>query len=373
MKAILGRKLGMSQVFKDDKLIPVTLVEAGPCVVVQINERQKGASYQIGFGEIKDKKVTKPMKGHFAKVSVKPKRYLTEFTSEEPFELGQEFKCDIFIEGDTANVTSVSKGKGYQGVVKRWGFAGGPGGHGSHFHRAPGSVGMAATPSRVHKGQKLPGQMGSNQVTVKNLEVIDVDIKNNTIYLKGAVPGSKGTLVLIKSDNKIAEPRVEEVIESQEEKSEEKPKEEVKEKEQKTEEKTGTPKEEPKAEEVETAEVKEEAKDNQVESQEEQGSKQGEKNLIVGQAEAAGIEEEEKPEEVKEQKAEVKTETLKEEEKVEEVKVEAKVEEKQAEEPNSEEKKDVKDETIKVEEAENKEKEETQDTESKQNETKEDK
>jgi large subunit ribosomal protein L3 len=285
MKAILGRKLGMTQVFKEDKLIPVTMVEAGPCVITKIETREKGVSYQMGYEDLKENKVTKPIKGYFAKVKISPKKHLVEFISDESFKVGQSFNCGIFAEGDNAKVTSVSKGKGFQGVVKRWGFAGGPAGHGSHFHRAPGSVGMAATPSRVLKGMKGPGQMGNKQVTVKNLEVIEVDLKNNRIYLKGAVPGGKGALVLIKSNNKIAEPKIEE-IENIEEKTKENQETKVKSQEEVKEE----IKKDTKVEQAPKEEVKVEEKNKQV--------KEVENAEQVGKAE-------EKVEEKEETKAEV--------------------------------------------------------------------
>lgn len=313
LKAMLGRKLGMTQVFKNDNLIPVTMLEAGPCVVTKIEPREKGVSYQIGYGDVKPQKVNKPKKGYFNKIKVDYKKHLIEFVSEESFEIGQSFTCDIFAEGDKANVTAVSKGKGFQGVVKRWGFAGGPGGHGSHFHRAPGSVGMAATPSRVLKGRKLPGQMGSKQITVKNLEVIDIDYKNNRIYLKGAVPGGKGTLVLIKSEDKIAEPRIEEV-------------EEVKKVEKVEEEKTQPETKEAKTEVVE--EIKEEVKEEE-KTEEQKEEKEEKKAEVVEEAEEKAEVKEEtenskqsevnsQPEEKTEEKAEDKKEEAQAEEKKEE-------------------------------------------------------
>lgn len=197
----------MTQVFTNDRLIPVTVVEVGPCVVTQIKSKEKDgyASVQIGYGEIKDKHLNKPMKGHFAKNKAKPSRYLAEYRLEDQKqapENGSVIACDVFEAGEITDVSAVSKGKGFQGVMKRWGFGGGPGGHGSHFHRTPGSIGMAATPSRVFKGMKMAGHMGSDKVTVKNLEIIKVDPSQNVILLKGAVPGGKGSLVLLEATGK---------------------------------------------------------------------------------------------------------------------------------------------------------------------------
>lgn len=244
MKALLGRKLGMTQLFADDALVPVTVIEAGPCYVTQVKTEEKEGygAVQIGYAELKPKHVTKPLKGHFDKAKTKPSRYLAEYRldkEEQAPEVGSSMACDIFAAGELADVTSVSKGKGFQGVMKRWGFAGGPGGHGSHFHRTPGSIGMAATPSRVFKGMKMAGRMGGDTVTVKNLEVIKVDVDQNVILVKGAVPGGKGALVLIKATGKVVQPTKLTQVGSEKEgkrkekNKEEKPKEtEVKEKEQ---------------------------------------------------------------------------------------------------------------------------------------------
>jgi len=204
MKTILGRKLGMTQVWsEDDNLIPVTVIEAGPCVVTQIKtEARDGYSaVQLGFGAIKESKVNKPMAGHFAKAKVEPKRHLEEVRLDEAptLKLGAEVNVDIFADTKAVHVTGTSKGKGFQGVIKRHGFKGGPGGHGSHFHRAPGSIGMCATPARVLKGVKLPGHMGVDTVTVRNLEVVKIDSEQNLLLVKGAVPGGKGALLTIRS------------------------------------------------------------------------------------------------------------------------------------------------------------------------------
>jgi len=201
-KTILGKKIGMSQVWSDDdRLIPVTVIEAGPCVVSQLKTAKRDGyeAIQLAFGDIKPSKVNRPMKGHFAKAKCEPKRYIAEarLAEGETFKLGQEIKVDIFEPGVRIDVIGTSKGKGFAGVMKRHNHHGGPGGHGSHFHRAPGSIGMCASPSRVLRGTKLPGHMGSETVTVKNLEVIKVDPEQNLLVVKGAVPGGKGGLLFI--------------------------------------------------------------------------------------------------------------------------------------------------------------------------------
>jgi large subunit ribosomal protein L3 len=203
-KAILGRKLGMTQVWGDgDRLLPVTVIEAGPCVVSQLKtvKRDGYSAVQLAYGDIKPRKVNKPMTGHFAKAKVDPKRYVAEARTDEgdAFKVGQEIRADIFEAGNIVHVTGTSKGKGFQGVMKRHNFKGGPGGHGSHFHRAPGSIGQCATPSRVFKGLKLPGHMGDETVTVRNLEVVRVDAEQNLLLLKGPVPGGKGSLLMIRA------------------------------------------------------------------------------------------------------------------------------------------------------------------------------
>ncbi len=200
MKFILGQKLGMSQVFKDDKVLPVTLVKAGPCKVVQIKTKEKEGygGVQIGFGE--KKKLTKPLKGHIKKLKTNF-RWLKEFRVEDvkKFNVGDEISVSSFKEGDKVKVGGFSKGKGFQGVVKRWGFKGSQASHGTkHTLRAPGSIG-SAFPEKVFKGMKMAGRMGARRITVFWLEVIKVDPKNNLLVLKGAIPGRKGTLLEIKS------------------------------------------------------------------------------------------------------------------------------------------------------------------------------
>lgn len=203
-KAILGRKLGMTQVWSDDdRLIPVTVIEAGPCVVSQVRTVAKDgySAIQIAFGDIKESKVNKPMRGHFAAAGVSPKRFLAEvrLSADEEFKLGDRIVVEGFEAGSKVNVTGRSKGKGFAGGIKRHNFQGGPGGHGAHFHRAPGSVGQCATPSRVFKGKRLPGHMGDETVTVRNLEVVKIDAEQNLLLLKGAVPGGKNGLLTIRT------------------------------------------------------------------------------------------------------------------------------------------------------------------------------
>ncbi|HEY3374881.1 MAG TPA: 50S ribosomal protein L3 [Candidatus Aquicultor sp.] len=207
MKALLGKKLGMTQIFSDDdRLLPVTVVEVGPCVITQV-KTQKTDGYsaiQIGFEDVEEKKANKPSKGHFAKTKVAPKRYLAEIRVDNPdnYKPGDTITADIFAAGEKTDVVGVSKGKGFQGVMKRHNFSGGPGGHGSHFHRAPGSVGASSFPSRVVKGMRMPGHMGSDKVTTQNLEIVRVDPEQNIILLKGAVPGAKGSLIMVKESKK---------------------------------------------------------------------------------------------------------------------------------------------------------------------------
>lgn len=201
---ILGRKLGMTQVWsEDDKLIPVTVIEAGPCVVTQVKTDKKDgySAVQIGFGDIAERKVNKPMAGHFEKAGVEPKRHLMEIRTGDgdSFKTGDAITVEALAEAKSVHVSGVSKGKGFAGVIKRHNFRGGPGGHGSHAHREPGSVGQCATPSRVFRGKKLPGHMGSETVTVRNLDVVRIDAEQNLLLVKGAVPGAKGALLTIRT------------------------------------------------------------------------------------------------------------------------------------------------------------------------------
>lgn len=203
VNGLLGKKLGMTRVFTEDgRWIDVTVLEAGPCTVVQRKTKDRDGydSVQLGFGEMKESRCTKPLRGHFEKVGVQPKRTLREFRVDSGSELkaGDEIKADIFHAGDRVDVLGTSKGKGFAGVIKRHGFGGGPGGHGSHFHRAPGSIGMSADPARVLKNTKLPGQMGNKGVTVQNLEVIDVDASKNLLMVRGSIPGATGGVVSVR-------------------------------------------------------------------------------------------------------------------------------------------------------------------------------
>ncbi len=203
-KAIIGKKLGMTQVFGEKgEVIPVTVIEAGPCTVVQVKtcETDGYEAIKLGFGEVKEKKLTKPAKGQFAKLKLQPKKYLREFRVENvaDYEVGKELKADVFAVGDMVDVQGTSKGKGFQGVIKRHGQHRGPMGHGSMYHRRPGSMGPTSTPGRVFKGKKLPGHMGSRTITIQNLEVVRVDLDKNVILVKGSVPGAKGSILKIKN------------------------------------------------------------------------------------------------------------------------------------------------------------------------------
>ncbi len=204
-KVILGKKLGMTQIFTaDGKMVPVTVVEAGHGVVLQ-NKTVENDGYnavQLGFGAIKDKKVTSPMKGHFDKAGVKPVRFIREVRLDAPSEyvVGQEIAVDVFAEGDVIDVTGVAKGKGFAGVIKRWNFRRGPMAHGSKSHREPGSMGprMSGGGGKVFKGKKLPGRMGGQKVTVQRLTIVRVDAERNLILIKGGIPGPKGNFMMIK-------------------------------------------------------------------------------------------------------------------------------------------------------------------------------
>ena len=199
---LLGRKLGMTQVWTEEgNLLPVTVIEAGPCVVTQVKTADKEGydALQVGFGEIRETLVNKPRAGHFAKAKTDAKRHLSEIRLDAPAEnkVGDVIKADIFADAKQVNIAGVSKGKGFAGAIKRHNFGGGPGGHGSHFHRSPGSVGQAATPAKIFKGKKMPGQMGVDRVTVRNLSVVKVDADENLLIVKGAVPGGKNALLTI--------------------------------------------------------------------------------------------------------------------------------------------------------------------------------
>ena len=185
------------------KVIPVTVIEAGPCVVSQVKTEETDGynSIQLGFGAIKESKVNKPERGHFTKANIAPARYLREFRvdSIEDVKVGDELKADIFMAGDKIDIQGTSKGKGFQGVIKRHGQHRGPMGHGSMYHRRPGSMGPTSTPGRVFKGKRLPGHMGRVTVTIQNLDVVRVDLDKNVILVKGSVPGAKGAILKVKS------------------------------------------------------------------------------------------------------------------------------------------------------------------------------
>lgn len=217
-KAILGLKVGMTQVFdKSGRAVPVTVIAAGPNVVVQKKtmENEGYSAIQVGFEDVKEKlkkvkgkdgkektvsNILKPLKGHFEKAKIASKRYLREFRLEDAaaYEVGQEIKADVFAEGERVDVSGVSKGKGYAGAIKRHNFHRGPMRHGSKYHRAAGSMGASSDPSRTIPGKKLPGHMGAENTTVLNLEVVKVDPEKNIILVKGGVPGIRGSLVMIK-------------------------------------------------------------------------------------------------------------------------------------------------------------------------------
>lgn len=209
-KAIIGKKIGMTQIFKEDgTVVPVTVVEAGPCTVVQKKtiENDGYEAVQLAYGDIKEKNVNKPVKGHYDKYGVKYARTLREFKLDDcaSLEPGTEIKADVFEAGDKVDVSGKSKGKGYAGPIKRWGQHRGPMAHGSKYHRSAGSMGPSAYPSRVPKDKHMSGQMGNKNVTALNLEVVQVDAENNLLLIKGAIPGPKGGVVSIKSSVKAAE------------------------------------------------------------------------------------------------------------------------------------------------------------------------
>ena len=203
-KTIIGKKVGMTQIFDESgKVIPVTVIEAGPCVIAQVKTVESDGynAIQLGFGDVKESKVNKPEKGHFAKASITAKKHLREFRVDEveSYKVGDEIKADTFVAGDKIDVQGTSKGKGFQGVIKRHGQSRGPMGHGSMYHRRPGSMGPTSTPGRVFKGKKLPGHMGVNTVTIQNLQVVRVDLDKNCILVKGSVPGNNGSVIKIRN------------------------------------------------------------------------------------------------------------------------------------------------------------------------------
>lgn len=209
MKNILGKKLGMTQIFNEDgTVVPVTVIEAGPIKVVQKKVKDKDGynAIQVGYQDIKESKLNKPLKGHFDKAEVEYKKYLKEFKVDdiEQYEIGQEIKVDIFKAGEKVDITGTSKGKGYQGVIKRHGHHRGPESHGSKYHRAVGAMAGATYPGRVLKSKKMSGHMGNEKVTVLNLEIVRVDAEKNLLLVKGAVPGPKGGLLTIRETKKVS-------------------------------------------------------------------------------------------------------------------------------------------------------------------------
>lgn len=205
IEGIIGKKIGMTQIWDENgEVVPVTIIKAGPCVVVQKKtlERDGYEAVQLGFVEAEQfKKANKPYEGHFKKVNIPPTKILKEFAVLENFEsinVGDIIKVDIFEKDKKVDCTGISKGRGFQGVVRRHGFKGGAGSHGSMFHRRPGSIGASSFPSRVLKGQKLPGRMGGDKVTIRNLEIVKIDPENNVLLVKGAIPGYKGSYCFIK-------------------------------------------------------------------------------------------------------------------------------------------------------------------------------
>ena len=204
-KAILAKKVGMTQIFNEaGELVPVTVLQAGPCVVTQVKTTENDGyeAVQVGFEDIREKLVNKPVKGMFDKAGVSYKRYVREFKLEGEYSVKDEIKVDVFEAGDKIDATAIAKGKGFQGAIKRFGQHRGPMAHGSKFHRHAGSNGSCSTPSRVFKGKKMPGHMGGKKVTTQNLEVVRVDAEKNLLLVKGAVPGPKKSLVTIKESVK---------------------------------------------------------------------------------------------------------------------------------------------------------------------------
>jgi large subunit ribosomal protein L3 len=207
MKFIIARKIGMTRLWKDDKVVPVTVLKAGPCVVIQKKTVDKDGynAVQLGFEEVSEKKLTKPLLGVFKKANVKPMRVLKEFRVDnvDEYSVGQEITVAIFQEGDKIDITGWTKGRGFAGAMKRWNFQGGPKSHGAKFHRELGSVGQHTEPARIFKGKRMPGRYGNERVTILNSEVVKVEPENNLIAVKGGVPGARGSLVLIRSAVKV--------------------------------------------------------------------------------------------------------------------------------------------------------------------------
>lgn len=208
MIGLIGKKIGMTQIFSaDGKVLNVTAIEAGPCPVLAIKEK----SVQLGFDQVAEKKLKKPQSGYFKKLNIAPRKIMREFlkTPEEELKVGQEFKADVFKDGDFVDVTGTTIGKGFQGGMKRWHWHGGPMTHGSTSHRRVGSIGSSTTPGRVFRGHHMPGHMGASGMTVQNLRVVKVDVENNILLVKGAIPGHKnGYVVIRKAKKKVNKPPV---------------------------------------------------------------------------------------------------------------------------------------------------------------------
>lgn len=203
MKSILGKKLEMTQIFTaEGNVIPVTVIKAGPCIVLQKKDKENDGyeAVQIGYADKKEKRMIKSEMGHAKKANTVPKRYVKEFRGIElpQYEVGQELKADLFVEGEYVDITGLSKGKGFAGVIKRWGQSRGPMSHGSRYHRGPGSMGSIQA-NRVPKGKRLPGRMGNDKITIQNLEIIKIDKEQNLMIVKGSIPGAKNSFIHIKS------------------------------------------------------------------------------------------------------------------------------------------------------------------------------
>lgn len=206
IQGLIGKKIGMTQMFDEEgRVVPVTVIKAGPCLVVQKKIKEKDPWMKVQLGLVEDRKVkrvNKPLRGHFDKAGLPPTKVMKEFLiDEDNVNIGDSVKVDIFEENEAVSVSGITKGKGFQGVVKRWHFSGGRATHGSMFHRRPGSTGMCAFPGRIIKGKKMPGQMGGKRKTVKGLQVVKVDVDKNLLVLKGAVPGFNGNYVYIRKDS----------------------------------------------------------------------------------------------------------------------------------------------------------------------------
>jgi len=201
---LIGKKIGMTQVFDESRLTPVTVIEAGPCrvVAVRTKERDRYEAVQLSFGEVKERKLSRAELGHLKKNQVPASRVLREFKKDGEATVGQLVTVEMFKKGDWVDVIGISKGKGFQGVVKRHNYAGGPESHGSMFHRAPGSIGASSFPSRVWKGKTLPGHMGSERVTIQRLKVIDARTSENLLFVRGAIPGSVNGVVVVRKSKK---------------------------------------------------------------------------------------------------------------------------------------------------------------------------